>query len=338
MARRAERTTALPRPRPRKEVAQGRRVLGIEWTERHSRWGILAAVIVLGLIVAGLFTYQQVDEHYLTPNKTILTVGDEHFKLSYYTDRLYEYAQTNQSSGLSLAILEQQLLTKLEDEAVTIKLAEERNINLSDDEITKQIASELGVPVGGPGSSFDTLYRQRLKTTKMSDGNYRQLAKASLANSKLLESVRNDIGSTGEMVTIKGVVSASKDDADKILARVKGGEDLGSVAQTDSTDLQSRQNDGTMLPEPPVLLPANIQAAIKDKPEGTDLLGPVQVGSNYWVFRIEKRDPNGTYSDAQKDQLAQAKLDELIKAKRDSLNVKRDLSSSDLAWAEKNAG
>lgn len=338
MARRTERTTALPRPRPRRVSAERRRIAGIAWGEEHLRLGILAGAAALLVLVLGMLGYRWYDDHILTPNKSVLTVGADSFKLSYYADRLFQFVQANQTSGDSVSLIEQQLLTKLEDEALTIQLAKERGINLSDDEITKQIASELGVPVGGPGSSFDSLYRQRLKTTKMSDSNYRRLAEATLAGNRLLDQVKNEVGDTGEMVSIRAVVSSSKDAADAVAQRVKGGEDLGSVAQTDSSDLQSRQNDGLLLPEPPALLPDSIRTAIEGKSAGTDLYGPVQVQTSWWVFRVDKRDPTGQFSDAQKAQLAQTKLDETIKAKRAATHIERKLSAADVVWAEKNTG
>jgi parvulin-like peptidyl-prolyl isomerase len=338
MARRTERTTALPRPRPRPVAADRRKIGGIAWGEEHLRLGILAGAGALLLLVLGMLGYGWYDNHIATPNKVVLTVGSDQFKLNYYADRLYQFVQANQTSGDSVTLLEQQLLTNLEDEALTIQLAQERGVNLSDDEITKQIASELGVPVGGPGSSFDTLYRQRLKTTKMSDANYRRLAEATLAKARLLDQVTNEVGDTGDMLSIRAVVSNSKDNGDAVLTRVKNGEDLGGVAQSDSTDLQSRQNDGLMLPEPPALLPDNIRTAIEGKQAGSDLFGPIQVQTDWWVFRVDKRDPTGQYSDAQKSQLAQAKLDETIKAKRASTRIVRKLSASDVVWAEKHSG
>lgn len=338
MARRTERTTALPRPRPRVSSTERRRIAGVEWSEEHIRLGILGGAAALLILVLGMVAYRWYDDHFATPNKVVLTVGNDKFKLQYYTDRLYQWVQANSASGDPVGLLEQQLLTKLEDEALTIQLATERGVNLSDDEITKQIASELGVPVGGPGSSFDTLYRQRLKTAKMSDSNYRRLAEANLANSKLLDVVKRDLGDTGELIGIQTIVSGSKDAADAIFQRLQKGEDMGALAQAESTDVQSRQNNGLNPPEPADLLPPNVRSAIEGKAAGTTVFGPVQVQNNWWVFRIDSRDPTGTYTDNQKAQLAQLRLDDALKAKRNSTHIERKLSTGDIVWAEKHTG
>ena len=345
MARR-ERTTGLPRPRPRVHHAAGRTIAGITWTDAHVRWLILGAALALLLVVAGLVGYHEYDYRILTPRHTVLSVGNQDVKLSYYTDRLYSYAQADQAAqaqaqsggSTNIALLEQQLLGTLETEAVTVQLAKDKGIDLSDDAITKEIADELGVPVGGSGSSFDTLYRAKLHSSKMSDSSYRRMAEATLANKRLLDNFKNDLGGTGEGITIRSVVVASEDEAKAAVAAINGGADMGTLAQTTSIDDTSKSNDGIMTPVPTELLPQAIQDAIKDKPQGGTLLGPTQVQTNWWVFKIEKRDPSYAYSDADKTQLSQIRLDAAIKEKRAATNIKRNLTTDDVDWALKNAG
>ncbi len=341
MARR-ERTTGLPRPRPRpKSAKSGVYFAGVNWSEGHLRLVILSGAAALLLLVAGMIAYGWYDDNIATPNHVVLNVGGDKFKLSYYTDRLYAFAQADaQANGGStnLPLVEQQLLTKLEDEALTIQLAKDKGIDLNDDAITQQIATTLGVPVGGAGSSFDVLYRAKLKSDKMSDSSFRRLSEAQLANDKLLELYQKDLGDTGEGVSIRAVVVASQADAQKALDRINAGDDMGTVAQEMSIDSDSVQNDGHMLPVPTQLLPQSVQDAIKDKTAGDTLLGPIQVQANYWVFRIEKRDPAYTYTASDKSQLAQKQLDQAIADQRTKTTINRDLSSSDATWAVKNAG
>lgn len=318
----------------------GKRFAGITWKEHHIRLGILAFAAGLLLLVGGLFGYRLYDDIIARPQHVVLTVGDQKFKLNYYTDRLLSFVQANQSTeqSVSLPLLQEQLLSKITDEALGIQLAKEKGVDLSDDAITKEIASELGVPVGGPGSSFDTLYRAKLKTTSMSDSNYRRLAEANLANTKLLELYKGEIPAKGEALSLRVIVTSSKDDAEKALERVKGGEDMGAVAQAVSIDVDSKQNDGLMLPEPRELLPKDIGAALTDKTSANaDLFGPIQVQTNWWVFRLDKVDNEFEYSDAQKGQLAQIHLDQAIKDKQGNTKIERNLTGDDRDWAVKNA-
>ena len=80
------------------------------------------------------------------------------------------------------------------------------------------------------------------------------------------------------------------------------------------------------------------EQAIKDKTAGDDLIGPVQVDTNWWVFRIDKRDPSYQLSDTQKQQLAQVHLTNALKDQRTKTTIKRSLSTSDINWAVANAG
>ena len=334
MARR-DRTTGLPRPRPRKEAKSKSRFSMDEGQQLRAVWavgGLLIAVLVL------VFGYRWFEANYLHPDKTILRVGGEKYSLRYYTDRLFLAAQSNAGTGTNVSILEQTLLTELEDEALAKILAQEKGITVSDEETSAEIAAQLGVPAGGAGSTFDTLYRQRLTTVKMSDGAYRRYTEAQVYINKLKAKLAEEIGNTGEVVTLRAVVLASKEDADKVLARVNTGENLGSVAQAASTDISSRQNDGLMEPTPARMLPDAIRAAIDGKSAGSDLIGPLEVAGSFWVFRIEKRDTQGVYTETQKGQLADFALQDGVAAKRSGVTIKLDMDSRDYEWANEHAG
>ncbi len=182
---RRDRTTGLPRPRERAAVSHGPTFLGIHWTDDHWRAAILGGVAIIGLLVVGIFVWRWYVEHVRYPNSVVLRVEDQEFTLDYFTERLPSFAQAN--SSLTTGFREPALLSKLEEEAITIIAAEGRGVDLSDEAVTQWIADDLGVPVGGAGSSFDTLYRQRLKTQGLSNDDYRRLAKAQLADTKLQE-------------------------------------------------------------------------------------------------------------------------------------------------------
>ncbi len=337
MARR-DRTTGLPRPKVR-QTATGPRALSDRIRDESTiRIALIGGAALLLVFVVGLLGWRWYDQNFRVPEKVIIRVGDtQEYKLKYYADRLFPYVQAVSQTGTSVAIAEQQLLRILEDEALVRILAEERGITVSAEEVTAEIAAQLGVAVGGAGSSFDTLYRQRLQAVAMSNGNYRRWTEAQVYADKLKEALILEMGETTEMVTVRAIVSASEADANTAKARVDGGEDLGTVAQTISTDLTSRQRDGLFDPEPPKLLPEAVQAAIEGKEAGTELLGPVQVGNNWWVFRLETRNPSATPSETQKNQLGSRLLEEAAREKRSQVTITRKVTADDIRWAEQNA-
>jgi parvulin-like peptidyl-prolyl isomerase len=335
MAARRERTTALPRHKPRSSAhAGGRHFAGIEWTEKRLRALIMGGAAVLLVAVIAALGWRVYDQQVRTPNQVILQVGGQEFKLTYYADRLLPWLQENQSSGASTAILEEQLLGKLEEEALTIEIARDRGLAATDDEINQGIADSLGISTAT--GNFDTLYRQKLDETRMSDANYRRMVAASVANDKVLEQLRGEVGAQGEQLELRSIIVGSKEEADAVLERVRGGEDMGAVAQELSKDLESRQQDGLMVPQPEKLLPTSVATAASGKGAG-ELLGPVEVQGNWWVFRIERREEIA-YSETQKGQLAQLRLDELVAEKRGQVKIERNLDAADISWAEDNLG
>ncbi|MEP6872295.1 MAG: peptidylprolyl isomerase [Anaerolineaceae bacterium] len=306
---------------------------GVELSDRNVRLGVFAVVVALGLLVLGMLSYRLYDNSIGQPRSSILTVSGQSVSLRYYTDRLFKFIQDNQSSGQSLPLLEQSLLSKLEEEELTLLLANKNGVAISEQDITNQIAAELGVPVAGSGSSFDTLYRARLKTVKVSDGNYRRLTRVTIANNRLLDLYEKEGGATAETVSLRAVVSNSKDAADAVLARIKAGEDMGTVAQKESTDLNSRQKDGVLDAQPVSLLPESISKALAAVKDG-EIVGPIDANGNFWVLKVESRDPVGTLSTTNISQIAKIKLDKAIKDLKNTTTIKRSLDSSDIKWAE----
>jgi parvulin-like peptidyl-prolyl isomerase len=333
MARR-ERTTALPRARQRADTVQrGRRPLG----ERTLQLGIIGVAALLLLAVLGVFAYQVYRDRVLVPASAVLRVGDEKFSLRYYADRLGPYIQTNSGSGSSLAILEENLLTKLEEEALTLILAREAGIDLSDEALTEFIAGQFGVPVGGSGSSYDSLYRNQLRTLGMSDGAYRRMKRAEMADARLEELVRAGLPAEGEQYTLRVVLVNDEETAASLRRRIEAGEDMGTIAQLESLDLQSRQNDGIVPPEPIDLMPEDVRDVVREAEVGA-LLGPLKVANTWWVFRVESVETRA-FTDAQLQQLATVEFNRRLAEKRTELagKIRRSLSADDIKWAEEHA-
>lgn len=330
---RRDRTTGLPRQRERGAAAQQRTFLGMRWSETHTRFAILGGVVLLGLIVLGMIGYRWYVDNVQLPNRVVLRVDDQEYNLAYFTERLPSFAQANPS--LTVGFREPALLRKLEEEALTIIAARERGVDLSRDAVTAWIAEDLGVPVGGSGSSFDTLYRQRLRTVGLSNDDYRRLATAQLADERMLEVLKEERGPVGETYTLRVVSVPEEADAQAILGRIEAGEDMGTIAQTESNDLSTRQEDGLTEPTPIELFQDNVQEALAGLEEDA-LIGPIEVGNNFWVLRIERIQADGTYTENQRNQLARLDLGAVIEELRGTVTIRKSLGSAETDWAYEN--
>lgn len=328
---RRERTTALPRTHLREQSHRTERTfLGRSWSEGDQRKLILGGAALLLLIVIAAFAWRLYYNQVARPNKVIAEVGAEKIRLDYYTDRLFEFARAN--SNTSLPLIQSGLLTKLEEEALTVQEAEARGIVLDDNAVTQAIADKLGVPVGGDGSSFDIRYRAELARTGLTDSSFRRLSKAELADTKLRDMIGSEVGDTGEMLTMRIVVSPTEDAAKAIYDRIMKGENMGTIAQTESTDLSSRANDGVRDPEPREILEPTIRTAVEGKQVG-DVVGPLLVNGSWVVLRVEVIDPARAYTPSQKDQVIEERFAAMIAARRAQVEIKRDFTADDAQWA-----
>lgn len=333
MARR-ERTTALPRARRRERAVQGRTVFGVRWDDRAQRLAILGGALVLLVFVVGWVAYRLYDQNIGRPNTVILTVGGDEITLSYYSERLYKFARENGTDS-NLGIAEQSLLHKLEDETLTVQLAKEKGVTVSDDDITQAIGKDIGLPQGGTPLSFDNLLRAYLKDNNLTADGYRRLVRAFVSDLKLADAFAAEVPDTGELVVVRAVVVGSKEAADAIRLRIGKGEDMGTIAQSESLDA-SKSRDGLLDAQPPSLLAAEIQAAIKDQQPGA-VLAPVEIDRQFWVINLEKRDANGKYDEETKHKVGDKKLEDALKAQRQKTKIVRSLSASDITWAEEHA-
>lgn len=335
MARR-ERTTGLPRrERRERREASSRSFAGIPMNDATARLGLFGLALVLLLIVVGMFGWFWYRDNYVRPDKVILRVDHREVNLRYYADRLYQFAVANPNAGSTIG---QQLLNKLEEEELTVILAEREGIDLGEAAVDRFIGLELageGATEPLTGDAYTSALRTTLRTTGYSRSVYERLSRAALANQQLLARFREEAGTTGETLDYRVVVVGTEEQAKAVLDRVNAGESIGTVAQELSLDLESRQNDGLLEDRVAGLLREEVAAAFDGKAAG-DLAGPFQVGDQWWVARIEERTPDAELTEADQQSLALVRLTESLEALKPEVARERDLSSDDYDWAQSN--
>ena len=332
---RRDRTTGLPLARRgRRAASRASEGRGL-FSQRVARLAIIGTAVAALLAVVGLLAYNWYDDSIARPRKVVVQVGEEEFSLSYYAARLPEFARTDASgSGL---LLTQALLSKLEQEGLTLVAAAERGIVLSEDDVTRAIAIELGVPADtSRGGLFDRRYRDALRESGLSDGHYRRQAEAREAEWLLRESLREEVGEAGALVHIRVVTAATLEEAEAVRARIADGEDMGTIAQVESLHEDSRQNDG-LLPSPPALLDEALRETLAEADEGA-LLAPVEAGDTFWVVRLERREAAGAYTNEHIAALTELRFEEALEAVRSHVTIERDFTTDDANWAIEQVG
>lgn len=203
---------------------------------QQGRWTgliIASAVIAIMLIIIGVGWYQ----NYAAPyGRTVITVDDITLRMDYFIKR----CQAAGSDPLAmLTNLAKEELIKLEAPLYGIKVT------------PQDIDQELRRIAGGASgniteSEFKEWYRQRLNETELSNSEYRDITATSLMAAKLYAYVAARMNTIIEQVHLNVIMVDTKEDAEKIRARWKAGEDFADLARELSLDAFSRDKGGDL--------------------------------------------------------------------------------------------
>ena len=93
---------------------------------------------------------------------------------------------------------------------------------------------------------------------------------------------------TPETVTIRQIVVRTQEDADKVMAAIKGGADFAQVAKDNSVEPSAKESGGLIEGIPATNIPPPLDEAVKALEEGK-YSDPVSIGQVIVVLKLEKR-------------------------------------------------
>lgn len=127
---------------------------------------------------------------------------------------------------------------------------------------------------------------------------------------------------TPETVTLRQIVLGTREDADKVAAALKGGQDFAAAAQEFSLDPAAKETGG-LIPEVPVqAVPPPILQALAPLQEG-QYCEPLPLGQMFVVLKLEKRTPSQEQPyEAVKERVEQDLL--AFQTSRENLTALRD--------------
>jgi foldase protein PrsA len=293
-------------------MARQRRIPTPSWERDHgigdlsgTRGQIIAIIGVIILIVAalGVGGYALLDKYELKPRRlpgsTALTVGDHSYTVREFTNRTKMFSK--QISGTTQAsIIIPAVASQLQNEAINLQFAGEKNVTASDDEIKTAIAATMNITADDP--NYDSRFQEELTTTGLTEEQYRSFAKSNALQTKLQAAFQQELPATLESVHYRQIVVADQAAADKLKGQLDAGADFAALATANSTDTATKDAGGDAGWAPRGFLNTNVESLIFTL--DVNQIVTQKSSANVTIYQVLEKDPAHAVDDAKKSTLA----------------------------------
>ncbi|ABU57712.1 peptidylprolyl isomerase [Roseiflexus castenholzii] len=259
---------------------------------------IAAVLVVLSLAAcgAGSQTVARVDNVTLTRQE-----------LDQRIDRIEKGLQQQAGTGFPLPSrldIEQELVSQFIDQQLTLGLARQRGITVSDADVNEQIERFRQQIQTGSGISLEQAIQEQLGLPGESSPEFRLFVTYFLARQKLGETLVSEVdirqrisdevmADTQRMVdvaTVAHILVATEDEAKQVIERLDKGEDFADLAKELSQDPGSAENGGVYENiQRGQFVPEFDKAMFEDLQPGETTKTPVQTQFGWHVIRLVSR-------------------------------------------------
>ncbi len=307
----------------------GSRLLGRSRQFYAASGVVLLVVIALGLIGYGFGSDWLADRN--RPGSTAVQVGDAKYSVRYYTERLRKRVQELGGAGsqfgqqpeLALGPLSEELI----EEALLLRFAEEREQTATDDEVKSEIATLLSITADD--ANFDTRLQEELARTNITEGQYRDMAKAAVLKRKVEDNFKAEVPAIAESIHYRQIIVKEQSEADSIKSQIEGGADFAQIAAEKSLDTSAKENGGDAGWAPRGSLEKSLEDALFALEPGK--LTTFSTASNFYVYQVLEKQADRPVEEAQKSLISDNAYQTWLEEKRGTVNVVNhmDLSAGD---------
>jgi parvulin-like peptidyl-prolyl isomerase len=211
-------------------------LLGMD-SERQARILLIGSVIGVLLIVAGIIAAGWYYSIYKPRHRTVLEADG--IKVDYQAMKRrmkFEYFQSV-TFQRNFQVLPETTYLNLLNELTLISRAEsELGITASDEEISERLRSRIGVPADADEKTFGDRYRTTLEASGLKDKEYRRLVEAEVLQGKIQDKFRAEAPAVVLQSKVEVIAADSEEEARSAIARIRAGEDFGTVARAVSNE------------------------------------------------------------------------------------------------------
>ncbi len=296
---------------------------------RQLRILLLSILGVVVLAIAGVFLYQQ----YVAPfRKPVVTVDGDVIRMRYFLDRT-KLAGNDPSSTLQQLVYEEivrlaapKLGATVSDSALDSALQQAAQQAVSANETQIDVSTSEG---------FKKWYDEQLKTSHLSDAQYREMVRVNIMATEIRTALTNNIPDTGEQVHLNVIVLSSSQDANKAKSLLASGTPFATVAKQMSIDSSTKASGGDAGWVPKGLLPYDSTIFALDLNKVSDVVltnSSDPTNSQYLLFMVTEKDPARAIDPTMKAQLAQTSFLYWLTQEEQNHKITYELTANDQAW------
>ncbi len=291
---------------------------------------VVAVAIVLVVAALGIGGFALINHYEIQPRRlpgsTALAVGDMKFTTEEFKNRTLLYS--TQLGGYKVATyLIPAVDQQLQEEAVVLANASEKNVSATDDEIKTEIATLLGIQATDP--NFDQRLQEELTKDGLTDKQYRDMATGNVLTTKLRDVFSSELPATADSVHYRLITVADQATADNLKAQLDGGADFAALAAANSTDTTTKDKGGDPGWVPRGFLSDSLESLLfsLDKDQIVTFPGSSQVT----IYQLLDKDPAHAIEDDKKGTLGNNAYQDWVKAKLAAVTVDdhMDLNTGD---------
>lgn len=198
-------------------------------------------VAFFALAVAVIVGYPYYKTYIAPWRETILTVGDTSFDMRYLVKRLR--LGMPDGPGVDKFAAATEVLQDIQKRAIISREALKQNINVSEQEVDQEVKRRVEASATGRGE-FGELYEAMLRGLRLTEKEFRERVMSDLLREKLQQKFLSELATGAEQIRVLIIVTKTSEQAERIRARLREGEDFSQLAKAESIDLKSSRNGG----------------------------------------------------------------------------------------------
>ncbi|HYM16353.1 MAG TPA: peptidylprolyl isomerase [Dehalococcoidia bacterium] len=303
---------------------------------------LYGGVGLLLVIVAGVIAFGYWNAVIRPRYRTVLEANG--IKISYDAMRRrmgYEYQQSTQYQQTPTALPEGTYSTLLNEITLVTRAEKDLGVTLTDAEYQQQLRARIGVAANADNRAFADALKKQLDSSGLTETEYRRMVRAAALQSKIIQKFTAELPAKVMQAKFDVILTATQDDANKALARVKAGEDWGGVAKQVSKESTATTTGGLHDYTPVDLIDPTYQSFVSTAKPGdiSQVLASSGSTPQYFIIRLLDRSEQPV-KDTDKSSLADKKFSDWLSSTEQTMTVFRDWNtqaqSDALVWVGNN--